>query len=698
MPQEEESAIGKYQARNSGELIASFATRPLWNDFLSLCSDDYLAEVLRSMVTNARRVKEMEFDVLTHSLQARLPVADVLSSRELLCRQYVAHSDATFPTWRRLKNVLYAYPGITEEWQLFDPYNSVMEYMRRKPDQDIPKSEYPVALVFPRTFERGLTVLSQAGKEYLGFEELHTALTDAGYLTTILNAEQKGLNLSDIINRITSTKTQVVGINVTAMTVLDGLKVAEACKEIDRSIFVVMGGHHASLAIQEESVLENNTFRAVDAVVIGKGDLTFPLLTDKLRRGESLDEIPDVVLRTYPSSKRILNAWRMIPLSKYPQIRHIQLADTYPPDSQAKGGRSARMSTSEGCIGNCSFCTSPKLYDRQYNPRHVRQVVDEMEYLRDKYDVEKIYFNDDTFIKPGRDGLERANAFCDELQKRVIWIQFRPLLRTDSIPMNEEGDKVFRRLKENGMSMAFIGFESASQRMLNTMNKLTQADTYRGFIERARRESVTLQFGFIAWHPLTTVEDLTQNFQFLYEIDELYNFAVIIQRSDVFPGTRDKLTLQKRGLLPVDFNCTTDSQQYQFADPKLGILADVLNTVYRGEKRLEDFDAAISRLHLTTIPKMIRKTSELASSDPTANTREGINRLQGTYHAALKEINRTLYTFIQNHLSLYYDEDGDIPKITQDRIKKMLPNLEQLVRGVEEEIELFGATLVDSIS
>lgn len=664
-------------------------------DFLRLCPDDYVAEVLGSMVTNARRVKEIEFDVLMHSLQARLPIVDTHFSRELFCRQYVIHSDVASPIWRRLKNVLYAYPGITEEWQLFDPYNSVMEYIRRESDQGIPKSEYPVALVLPRTFEKGSSVLSQAGKEYLGFEELHAALTDAGYSTTILNAEQKGFSLDDIAVRLTDAGTRVVGINVTAMTINDGLQVAHASKKIDPNIFIVMGGQHISLAVQEQDVLKDPKFKAVDAIVTGKGDLTLPLLVDALRRGNALEEIPDVVIRDNANSKGIVNAWRAIPLSKYPQIHHVQLADTYASDTSGKNTRSARMSASEGCIGNCSFCTSPKLYGRQYNPRHVRQVVDEMESLRRNYDVETVYFADDVFIKPGKDGLERANAFCDELERREIHMQFRPFIRADSIPLTEEGDRLFKRLRQNGMIMIYIGFEFATQRMLDTIDKFVQAENYTRVVQRARNEGVMLQLGFIAWHPLMTLEDVTQNFRFLNEIDELYNFAVMVQKLDVFPGTRDKLGLRTRGLLPVDFDCTTDSQQYQFADPKLGALADALNTVYRNEKRLEDFDATIARLHLTTIPEMIHKASELASSEPTASLREGINRLQTTYQTILKEINRTLYAFIQDHLSLYDDEDGNILEITQDRIKRILPNLEQSIKRIEDEVALFKAATYD---
>ncbi|MDO8621247.1 MAG: iron-containing alcohol dehydrogenase [Candidatus Levybacteria bacterium] len=659
-----------------------------------LCPDSYVSKILENLTTNTKRVKEIDFDVLVQSLQAKLPTAIAQrSTRELLCRRYVAHLDATFPTWRRTKDILRVYSGITEEWQLFDPYNSVMEYVNRKPDDATPKAEYPVALVFPRTFEKRASVLSQAGKEYLGFEELYVALSQAGYGTTILNAEQKNLSLEDIAEHIASSKTRVVGINATAMTVRDGLKVAQASKDINPDTFVVMGGHHISLAVQDERIFEQPDFKNVDAVIVGKGDLSFPLLIDALRRGKSLNDIPDIVTHNGLKPNKIVNAWRAIPLSKFPQIQHVQLNDTYPKNVLVKSPKTARMSTSEGCIGNCSFCTSVKLYDRRYNPRHVRQIVDEMEYLK-KYGVETVYFNDDIFIKPGRDGLERISAFCDELEQRDLNMQFRPLLRPDSIPLNEEGDRLFRKLHQNGMIMAFVGFESASQGMLNTMNKFSQADNYKKFVQRAREEGVSLQLGFIAWHPLMTVEDASQNFQFLKDSDELYNFSVMVQKLDIFPGTTDKYRLQQKGLLPPYFNCTTDPQDYQFADPKVGKLADALNIAYKENKKLEDFDSNMAYLHLTKMPEIIHKMTSLLKTKPTIIVREGKYHLQATYDASLKKINKILFTFIQNHLSLY-GQGENILETTRDAMRETLPKLEELTKTIEDEIEFIETVCLE---
>lgn len=662
-----------------------------------LCPDDYVSKTLENLVTNTTRVKEIDFDVLVQNLQTKLPSTVAQRSvREFLCRRYVAHLDATFPAWRRTKDILHVYPGITEEWQLFDPYNSVIEYVNRKPDEATPKAEYPIVLVFPRAFEQRASVLSQAGKEYLGFEELYMALGHAGYTTAILNAEQGNLSLEDIAEHIAFSGTRVVGINVTAMTINDGLKVAQASKNANPDALVVMGGHHMSLAVQDERIFEQPHFKNVDAVIVGKGELSFPLLIDALRRGKSLNDIPDIVIHNGLKPNKIVNAWRAIPLSKFPQIQHVQLNNyTYPKNVLVRNPKTARMSTSEGCIGNCSFCTSVKLYDRRYNPRHVRQIVDEMEYLKKKNGVETVYFNDDIFIKPGMDGLERANAFCDELKQRNLNMQFRPLLRPDSIPLNEEGDILFRKLHQNGMTMAFVGFESASQGMLTVMSKFAQAENYRKFVQRAKKEGVALQLGFIAWHPLMTIEDASQNFQFLKDSDELYNFSVMVQKLDIFPGTKDKYRLQQKGLLPPYFNCITDPQDYQFADPKVGKLANALNTIYKGEKRLEDFDSHIAYLHLTKIPEIMHKIIKLLETKPTIIAQEGKDHLQATYDMSLREINKILFTFIQNHLSLY-SQDVNILEITQEEIKKILPKLEGLTKTIEDEIEFIESVCSES--
>ena len=549
----------------------------------------------------------------------------------------------------------------------------------------IPKEDYKVALIFPRTFEERASVLSQAGKEYLGFEELFVAFHDAGYPIQIYNAEQKGLDIKTIVDQVVSSNTKAVGINLTAMTAKDGLRLADKLREESPSLKIFLGGHHISLAVSEDDIFSMPEFNAIDAVVVGKGDLSFPLAVDCLRRSESPYRLPDVVFRENPDRGNIINAWRAVPLSKYPIIPHIQLDDTFEPNNESEN-KSARMSTSEGCIGNCSFCTSVKLYDRNYNPRSVKQIVNEIDFLQKQHNINSIFFNDDIFIKPGKDGLKRADQFCDELEKRNMNINFRPLLRPDSIPFTQEGDALFRKLKEHGMVMVFAGFEFGGSKMLDLVDKMVDVGNYKKFVERAKKEKVAIQLGFIAWHPLMNIEDAHQNFQLLHEIDELFNFSVTVQKLDIFPGTEDKRRLIENGLLPQGFNCLSDPQDYSFFDKDIGKLADSLNRVYRNNNEFEKFDKAISKLHLTIIPDLIHRAEKLFDKKPSYVLSEDIQMLESIHDNAIRSVNDLIFGFIKEHLESY-GQEVDLDKALKAAFDRISPQLQHHLQIMSDAVE-----------
>lgn len=623
-------------------------------------------------------VSELDCDNLLLSLQGQ-------ETREEFWKSYIEYLDKTTNnTWRKRKQVLFSYPGITEDWHLFDPYNAVISHLNR-PDNDLnttSKDKYQVGLIFPRASEKESSVRSQAGVDYLGFEELYQSLNDAGYQAQIHNAEQSGRGIDSIVDEVVKSGLRVIGINLTARTARNGLELAKKLKQQDPSIYIVLGGRHMSVSAQEEDIFTMEEFENIDAVIIGKGNLTFPLLVDALRRGESLKNIPDIIYREDNDRSRIKNAWRVVPLSKYPMIPHVQLANS-PASRKIK---SARMSTSEGCFGQCSYCMTRGLYEGHYSPRSIKQIVDEIEFLQKKYGTNLIYFNDDLFIKAGNDGFRRAKEFCDELERRNIHIKFRPLLRPDSIPFTPEGDALFQRLKNNGMEMLFVGFESASEHMLEIMDKHVDPENYMKFIGRARREGVALQLGFITWHPLMTVEDAKQNFTFLSENQELYTFSILTQKLDIFPGTRDKKKLQEMGLLSSGFNCLSDPQNYEFQDRFVGKLADRMSRLHQDD-RSGRFDRAICRLRLTVIPELLDRAKKILQTNSTPELRQAVNNFDHTYSEAMTKINSLFSDFIQNYLKLYGEN-----KTVLDRF--LSNNSERLYQELVEQLRILGKATV----
>ena len=73
------------------------------------------------------------------------------------------------------------------------------------------------------------------------------------------------------------------------------------------------------------------------------------------------------------------------------------------------------MVTARGCPYRCTFC-SLKTMGRKYRPRNAKNIVDEIEYLIDKFSAEQIMFWDAAFPLNRKIGME----VCNEMISRDV--------------------------------------------------------------------------------------------------------------------------------------------------------------------------------------------------------------------------------------------------------------------------------------
>ena len=85
-----------------------------------------------------------------------------------------------------------------------------------------------------------------------------------------------------------------------------------------------------------------------------------------------------------------LPAWDLIDIDIYRQtwLKHA-------------GYFSLNMSTTRGCPFKCNWCAKP-IYGNRYNSRSPENVVAEIKLLKERYQMDHIWFCDDIFgLKPG---------------------------------------------------------------------------------------------------------------------------------------------------------------------------------------------------------------------------------------------------------------------------------------------------------
>ena len=205
---------------------------------------------------------------------------------------------------------------------------------------------------------------------------------------------------------VAERRPDVVGIsNQYSSQVVNALRTAQAVKEVNPDIPVIVGGPHAS-------VMPSTFFEQpgkVDFAVIGEGETTMVELISCLERKgnpRTLDGIAYVedgfpVLR---KSRPLISDLDTIP---FPAYDLVDMERYFYFNRQGKDGResyrypgserSISMITSRGCPFKCIFCSIHLSMGRHYRAHSVDYVLSHIRHVREQYRVKHIHFEDDNF-------------------------------------------------------------------------------------------------------------------------------------------------------------------------------------------------------------------------------------------------------------------------------------------------------------
>ena len=114
------------------------------------------------------------------------------------------------------------------------------------------------------------------------------------------------------------------------------------------------------------------------------------------------------------------------------------------------------MVTSRGCPQKCVFCTVRAVWGRDWTGRHPSKVVDEIEFLQEKYNMREVSFLDDDL---GRD-IPRLAALCDEIIRRKVDIRWTTPNGVAHWLLNEN---LLDKMKASGCYRLTFGIESGNK-------------------------------------------------------------------------------------------------------------------------------------------------------------------------------------------------------------------------------------------
>lgn len=246
--------------------------------------------------------------------------------------------------------------------------------------------------------------------------------------------------------------------------------------------------------------------RGADFCLIGEGEETLLELLDQLSAGKEPENILGVVSRyssrlTRRPDKTNLDAmpfpaWDLVDIRRY---RSIWL--------KRHGYFSMNMVTTRGCPYHCNWCAKP-IWGQRYNSRSPENVAAELQWLKEKYSPDHIWFADDILgLKPGW-----IEKFAELVNDAGILIPFKCLQRADLV-----SEKTASALARAGCRTVWLGAESGSQKILDAMDKGDKVgDIYRAahlLHTNGIEVGFFLQFGY----PGETWEDIQKTLRMVRE-------------------------------------------------------------------------------------------------------------------------------------------------------------------------------------
>src|SRR3989440_831534 len=180
--------------------------------------------------------------------------------------------------------------------------------------------------------------------------------------------------------------------------------------------------------------------------------------------------------------------------------------------------------TGRGCRSKCTFCLWPQTVGGQrYRTRSVDNVVAEIAHATRLFpQVREYFFDDDTFT----DDLPRAEAIARGLGRLgVTW----SCNAKANVPY-----ATLKVLKDNGLRLLLVGYESGNQEILNRVKKGVRLDIAREFTRDCRDLGITTHGTFVLGLPGETRETIEGTIRYACELDP---HTIQVSIAAPYPGT-----------------------------------------------------------------------------------------------------------------------------------------------------------------
>lgn len=378
--------------------------------------------------------------------------------------------------------------------------------------------------------------------EHLGLQSIKSFLSKRGHNVTILNAcIERHSTLLQTVDDI-HINWDLIGFTGPQDVYYENLWLATEIRKKGYTKHITIGHDFATLNHQE-ILLQDSPF---DSVIRGEGEFTLLELANALENKQSLKKIHGL---TYKSNEKIhINT----PRKTIFNLDELDWVDRSDLPKVLDMNFSPSIYTQRGCPYKCSFCTTGKVSRLSsskniWRKRSYENVVNEIQFLKEKYKIPYLSIVDDLYIGKGRAASAHSILIAEELIRRNISIKYMADTRIDCINYN-----IFKILKKSGLNKVFIGIENGSSNTLNIFQKGYNPSIISEKLAILDDLDIKYILGFIMFNPYETLEGLKESIK-LIEKTNLNDYELFLQSVRIYSGTNLHLKLKQDNMITGEF-------------------------------------------------------------------------------------------------------------------------------------------------
>jgi radical SAM superfamily enzyme YgiQ (UPF0313 family) len=202
-------------------------------------------------------------------------------------------------------------------------------------------------------------------------------------------------------------------------------------------------------------------------------------------------------------------------------------------------GHIASIQTKRGCSHKCVYCTYPLLEGTELRRRDPREVVDDIELLRDKHKTEYVFFVDSVFNDAEGAYLE----VVDEMLRRNVSTPWTAFIKPGGLT-----DEIVERMKRTGFAAAEVGADAACDTTLKKMGKDFTFHDVEACNDLLVRHGISTSHFFMFGGPGETEATVQEGIRNILSLQKCVVFIFMGIR--ILPNTPLARLAVKEGLIP----------------------------------------------------------------------------------------------------------------------------------------------------